>query len=174
MRPVYAQGYYFLIPLKNSWRVHEVVNYYYYDEEGEMSELLHKPSEYEEEVYRAWEVMQEELEKEEVMINGVKTVPKVNWASLNFLAFAELPYYTFLIEFEGPSREGTNCFENRFEDWVAEYDYEAFWYLPPGYRFSEVQTSCEYEVSEDGRALGIWCRKGEEVRGYERICWRST
>ena len=174
MKPVYAQGYYFLIPMKDKWRVQEVINYYYLDEEGKLAELVHRPFDYEEEVERAWDNMQSALLEEDVRINGTKVEPLVLWTVLDFLAFAELPYYTFFIEFEGPAKEGENCFENKYESWTAEYDYVAYWYLPPGFRFTEALTSCDYEVTEDGRVLSIWCRKGDRVRGYERICWKKA
>ncbi|NPA84624.1 MAG: hypothetical protein GXO07_01300 [Crenarchaeota archaeon] len=174
MRPVHAQGYYFLIPMGERWRVHEVVNYYYYDEEGRLSELVHRPFEYQREVERAWDAFQEELSKEEIRINGERAEARVVWAVLEFLGFAELPYYSFFVEFEGPHKEGENCFENSFEPWVAEYDYEAFWYLPPGYRFTLAHTSCDYEVTDDGRILNIWCRKGDRIKGYEKICWAEA
>ena len=173
MKPIYAQGYYFLVPFSGKWRVQEVINYYYLDEEGKLAELVHRPLEYEEEVLRVQNNMQAALLEEDVRINGVKAEPVVLWTVLEFLAFAELPYYTFFIEFEGPAKDGENCFENRYESWVAEYDYEAYWYLPPGFRFTECSTSCDYEVTEDGRILSIWCRRGDRIKGYERICWEK-
>ncbi len=175
LRPVHAQGYYSVTPLGNLWNVIEIVNYYYYDEEGELSSKVHRPLEYREEILRAWNNMQEELDKEEVKLNGKRTRVLVRNVSLEFVGFREIPYFTFVLEFSGPKVEGVNCFENAFERGKAEYDYEAFWTLPPGYRFVEAVTSCEYDLpDEEGRILMLWCRKGDEIRGYERICWEAS
>ncbi|ALU11469.1 hypothetical protein EYM_01375 [Ignicoccus islandicus DSM 13165] len=175
MKPIHAQGYYFVTPLGSSWQIIEVVNYYYYDEEGLLASKLHKPREYREEILTTWENMQRALDSEEVKVNGKPTKVTVRNVSMEFVGFKEVPYFTFVLEFHGPIVEGINCFENSFEEGVAEYDYEAFWLLPPGYEFVEAVTSCEYDLpDEEGRILMLWCRKGDKVKGYERICWRSS
>ena len=175
MKPVHAQGYYSIIPLNGKWHVSEIVNYYYYDEEGTLASKIHKPKEYREEILNAWENMQRALNEEEVRINGIPVEVIVKNTSMEFVGFKEIPYFTFVLEFQGPVREGINCFENRFEEGVAEYDYEAFWILPPGYEFEEAVTSCEYDLpDEDGRILMLWCRRGDKIRGYERICWKRA
>ena len=171
MEPIYAQGYYFISLQGDKWHFWEIINYYYFDEEAKLSVLTHRPFDYAIEVERVRENMQREIDEEDVRVNGEKVKVHVRQATLEFLAFAEIPYYTFVLEFEGPYKEGENCFENTFEEWVAEYDYEAYWLAPKGWAFTEVLTSCDYEVSEDGSVLSIWCRKGDKVRGYEKICW---
>ncbi len=171
MKPIYAQGYYFISLVGNEWHFWEIINYYYFDEKAEMAELVHRPFDYAEEVERARLALQEEIDKEKVKVNGERVKVEVKQAVLEFLAFAEIPYYTFVLEFKGPYKEGENCFENEFEEWIAEYDYEAYWLAPKGWAFTEALTSCDYEVSEDGSVLSIWCRKGDRVRGYEKICW---
>jgi hypothetical protein len=172
MRPIHAQGYYSVYLLEREWRIWEVVNYYYYDESAKLAELVHKPFEYRKEILMTWESMQRELNKEKVRINGERVRVLVRNTSLEFVSFAEIPYFTFILEFKGPYKEGLNCFENEFEGGEAEYDYEAFWLLPPGWRFEVAETSCEYDVSDDeGRILMLWCRKGDKIKGYEKICW---
>ena len=176
MKPIHAQGYYNVSLVKNKWRIWEVVNYYYYDEKAELAETVHKPFKYREEIERAWQNMQAALDEEEVRINGEKVRVIVRNTSLEFVGFAEIPYFTFILEFEGPyKKDDVNCFENSFEGGEAEYDYEAYWLFPPGWRVSEASTSCEYDVpDEEGRILMLWCRRGDKIRGYERICWEPS
>ncbi len=175
MRPIHAQGYYNVYLHGREWRIWEVVNYYYYDEEAKLSELVHRPKDYVNEIERAWEAMQKALDEEKVKINGERVRVLVKNTSMEFVNFAEIPYYTFILEFKGPYRDGVNCFENEFEAGRAEYDYEAFWLLPPGWTFVEVNTSCEYDLpDEEGRILMLWCRKGDKIKGYEKICWERS
>ena len=61
-------------------------------------------------------------------------------------------------------------YENTYESVVAEYDYTAYWFFPPGSKVIEVVTSSRYDVfGSTNNILVLWARMGEEIKGYEKI-----
>ncbi len=166
IEPVHAQGF-FVVTRRGD--VHQIVVYDYYDPEGYYAKLIHRPREYEEEMNRLAANMQEFLDSEEVVINGERVYPKVVAVSLEHRGFEDSPYITFIIHFKGRLRRGLNTYENKYEEGVAEYDYEAYWIFPPRTRIVEVDVRSEYEVLGSGNILLLWARRGDKVGGYEKI-----
>ena len=166
VRPIHAQGFFSVSP---SGFIHQVIVYDYWDPDEYYAKLIHRPAEYEEEMERLRAAMQEALDSEEVVVNGVRVKPEVQAVSLEHRMDPRLPYITFLITFEAPLRRGENVYENRYEEEVVEYDYEVFWLFPPRTRIVEVVTRTEYDVLGDGNILLLWARKGDRSGTYERI-----
>jgi hypothetical protein len=166
LQPIHAQGFFSVSP---SGFIHQIIVYDYYDPEEYYAKLIHRPLEYEEEMERLRAAMQEALDEEEVIVNGVRVYPEVQAVSLEHRMDPRLPYITFLITFSAPLRRGINVYENRYEEEVIEYDYEVFWLFPPGAKVREVVTRTEYEVLGDGNILLLWARKGDRSGSYEKI-----
>lgn len=166
VKPIHAQGF-FAVSL--SGYVHQVVIYDYYDPDEYYARLIHRPLEYEEEMERLRAVMQEMLDEEKIVVNGVRVYPEVQAVSLEHRVDPRLPYITFLIEFNAPIKPGVNIYENSYEEEVVEYDYEVFWMFPPKTKVYEVITKTEYEILGDGNIVLLWARKGDKSGSYERI-----
>lgn len=170
IEPIYAQGFFTVGPD----RVFQIVEFDYRDDEGYYWRLTRREDEYQEEAARLAAAMQEELDKEAVVVNGVRTRPVVEGVAVNFRGGPRHVTIVFLIQFEAPFRRGLNVYENEYEGVVAEYDYTAYWFFPPGYRVVEVLASGRYDViGPTDNILVIWARAGDEIKGYERIVFRA-
>ena len=162
--PVFGQG---IFTVSRAGEFFQVVRYDYYDPDGYYSKVMRSPVLYGEEVSRLYYNMQSLLDSEVVKVNGLKVRPRVRAVNIELSGFEEFPHITFLIYFRGRLRRGENVFENWYDEEDAEYDYEVYWFFPPRTRILEVIVSGDYDVV--GSLLYIWARKGDRIKGYERI-----
>jgi len=166
VEPIHAQGF-FIVSRRGD--INQIVIYDYYDPEHYYLNLLHRPLDYEEEIKKLAANMQYYLNQEKVLINGERVKPIVKTVSIEHRGFAEIAYITFTIYFKGKLHKGLNTYENIYEAEKAEYDYEVYWIFPPRSKVVEVDIAAEYEVLGDGNILLFWVRKGDRIRGYEKI-----
>ncbi len=167
VKPIYAQGFFFV--------GYGVISYYlvfdYSDPLGYYEVVTRDERLYEEEINKLWANMQEFLDEEEVLVNGVKVRPKVVMIDIGFRGSKRRPYITFAIRFKAPLRPGRNVYENKYAAETAEYDYVIYWIFPPGSRVIEVDMG---PGDEDWDIVGknivvIYGYKGKRTGGYERI-----
>ncbi len=163
--PIHAQG--FFIVSRNGL-VTQIVRFDYYDTKGYYSQLYHKPQDYQKEILRLQNNMQQALDEEKVFINKERVYPKVQLVNIEHNGFEDNPYITFIIQFKGKLTKGLNTYENYYEDTIAEYDYEVYWVFPPRSEVIEVVSSSDYDVI-DNRIVYLWSRKGDKIKGYEKI-----
>jgi len=168
LKPIHAQG--FFIVSRNGL-ITQIVRFDYYDPKAYYKQLYHKPQEYEREIEKLYSNMQQALDEERVYINGERVYPKVQLVNIEHNGFEDNPYITFIINFKGKFRKGINVYENYYEDTVAEYDYEVYWVFPQRFEIVEVVSSSDYDVV-DGRIVYLWSRRGDRIKGYERIVFK--
>lgn len=113
--------------------------------------------------------MQGFLDEEEVVVNGARVYPVVEYVDLGFRGREDLPYVLFHITFAVDLVPGLNVYEDRYGEEVAEYDYRVEWVLPPGSRFARVDVGADYVLRQGGRVLQFQVSRGTRVRGYERL-----
>ena len=165
VRPVHAEGTFYM--------GFGVLAYYllfeYYDPLGYYDAVVRDRRLLEEEVAKLHYNMQEFLNQEEVVVNGVRVKPKVVLVDIAFRGRKTAPVIIFGIRAAAPIRPGRNVYENRFQPERAEYDYVAYWMFPPGSRIIEVDMGGEeWEVTETG-VLAVYGRRGRVTGGYEKI-----
>jgi len=168
-KPIHAQGFF---TVSKTGRFVEIIRFDYYDPEEYYADIYHNEEKYYWETWKLAHNMQAELDSEEVFINGTRTKPKVLLVNIEHSGAPELPHVTFIIEFSGPLKKGVNTYENVYEAEVAEYDLEAYWIFPPGTIIKCFEGDMEYDIKE--RVLYLWKRKGDFVKGYEKIVFELS
>jgi len=147
----------------------QILVFDYYDPGRYYYRLLKDGDGYRGEMDRLLENMNALLSEEVILINGERVSAEALTINLDFRGMAESPVISFYIEFRGKLLHGgRNVYECFYEEGVAEYDYEVYWFLPRGSRVIEVKTSTDYEVFGE-RFLVMWARRGDRYSGHERI-----
>ncbi|MCP8317270.1 MAG: hypothetical protein H3Z51_10505, partial [archaeon] len=98
VKPIHAHGFFWV---SREGIVNQTIIFDYYDDKGYYASLLHKPDEYEKEMIKLFDSMQDLLDKEKILMNNVKCKPKVLTVSLDHRGLENLPCITFLITFKG-------------------------------------------------------------------------
>jgi len=165
--PVHGQGFFYV--------GYGYIAYYlvfdYMDPMGYYDVVLRDERLFEEEVQRLYYGMQELVDQETVMVNGVRVRPKVVMVDIGFRGRRDRVFIVFAFRFRAPTRPGRNVYENRYEPEPIEYSYEAYWVFPPGSKILEVdmgQGQEEWDIVNDA-VVAIYGRRGGRTGGYERI-----
>lgn len=146
----------------------EILLFDYYDRENYYYNLIKNEDEYDREMVKLLNLMNEFLREEKVIVNREEIEVEAYMVSLDFRGCPELPTIKYLIEFEGKLVRGLNIYECYYEKGEAEYDYEICWIFPKDAKIIEVEISGEYEIL-DHRILVTNVRRGENYNGYEKI-----
>ena len=165
IEPIHAHGFFWV---SRRGVVNQTIIFDYYDEKGYYASLLHKPDEYEQEMIKLFHSMQNLLDQEKVLMNDIRSMPKVLTVSLDHRGLENLPCITFFITFVGQIKTGLNTYENFYEKGIVDYDYEAYWIFPNRINIVEVVSSIEYEIVSKN-ILIIRARTGDRYSGYEKI-----
>lgn len=168
VEPIHAYGFF---SVSESLEVSQIVIYEYIDYNRYYASIARDIDRLNVELERLAADMQHYLDREEVVINGDRLRPKVVGANLGFRGDPEEPYLAFFIRFRGRPRKGLNYYENIYEEEVAEYPYEAYWFFPPNAKVEEVECSGVSEVI-GGQIVIMKVEEGERVTGYEKIVFR--
>ncbi|OYT68070.1 MAG: hypothetical protein B6U65_00520 [Candidatus Wolframiiraptor sp. EX4484-121] len=147
----------------------QILVFDYFDPGRYYYRLLEDEGGYRREMDRLLKNMNSLLSREAILINGERVSAEALTINLDFRGAAESPVISFYIEFRGKLfRGGRNVYECFYDEGVAEYDYEVYWFLPRGSRIVEVETSTDYEVFGE-RFLVMWARRGDHYSGHEKI-----
>ncbi len=169
--PVYAQGFFTLSPTG----IYQVVIYEYIDREKYYHKIVEDDELYTDEIERLRTIIEDELAKELIKINEERAETIINGISI---AFHESPEHVSLIFFvfiKGVIKNGINIYEDYYESTKAEYDYDAYWFLPPSWRILEVVASGRYDVyGPTNNMLIISARRGDDISGYEKIVFEAV
>lgn len=163
--PVHAESYFIV---ERNGKFNQILKYQYYDPEEYYYTLIHRPREYYKEIKRLYCVMNEVLKEERVLINGKQVKLNVKLVNIDFAGYVDQPYILYYIKFKGPLRKGVNIFEDFYEETVAEYDYEVYWFFPERTKILEVYVDGDFDLVNSNK-LFIWARKGDKISGYEKI-----
>ncbi len=171
IEPVYAQGFFIVT---KSGLVHQVVIFDYYDPEGYYFDIMEDEVALNNEVEFLKDSMQAILDQEKVVINGARTKPKVIDVDIGFRSSSVRPFLTFFIIFKGDFKNGVNVYENWYESEEAEYDFDAYWFFPPGAEVLEVIASGATEIFGNKNILAISVKRRERITGYEKIVFKIS
>ena len=166
MKPIYAYGYFIVLPTGD---FHQIVIYEYIDTEGEFARALETRPDVELENMK--NNMQSFLDEELEKINGMVSKPKVVSVNAGFRGSLRRPFVEFLINFRGGLIKGDNVYENIYEPEITAYDYGVAWIFPQDFEVVEADVGVGYEV-EPKNVLRFSVRRGFKTPGYEKIVFR--
>ncbi|MFX1243578.1 MAG: hypothetical protein ACFE8F_01370 [Promethearchaeota archaeon] len=150
--------------------IHQVLIYDYADPEGVYKALVEDETEFRKEIKRLRQNMNAFLAAEKVYINDQRVTQEILHVDIGFRGSADIPYFQWVIHFQGFSRTGINSLKSVVEEERAEYDLEVLYLFPVGTDIIEVKTPMEYDIQRS--LLLVWAREGDKVGGYEEVCFR--
>ncbi len=163
--PIHAESY-FIVERKGVFN--QILRFTYYDEDEYYYKLVHKPLEYYAEISRLHAAMSDFLSREKILVNNEIVKPTVIMVNIDFAGYKDHPYIVYFIRFKGKLHKGENVFEDYYEEEIAEYDYEIYWFFPERAKIKEVYISGDYDLVKKN-ILYVWARKGDKISGYEKI-----
>jgi hypothetical protein len=115
--------------------------------------------------------MQQFLDEEENVVNGVRVYPHVASTAIDFKTDRRQFVYTWIISFSGPeSAEGMEVYEARIVPTDLEYDVKSTYIFPANARVVEVVSSIETK-NDLKNVVGFRGKKGEHLDHVERLSW---
>lgn len=165
LQPISALG---LFTVTRKLEVYQTIVFEYFDPEGSYSTIIDDEEELEKELNRLAVVMQDFLDREEVILNGTRVRPLVKAVDIGLKEPPEEVFITYFIYFKGKPRNGLNYYENLYENEVAEYPITAYWVFPAGARIHNVQMSGDITLIRPN-LLSVHLDEGERIYGYEKI-----
>lgn len=171
VEPVYAQGlFYVSLGYISYYLVFDYKDPYEY-----YGTIVKDERTFNEEISRLWANMQEFLDKETVVVNGVRVNPRIVMIDIGFRGSRKRPYVIFAVRFKAPIRAGINVYENKYSPETIEYDYVAYWIFPPDSKIIKVsmgQGDEEWDIVGKN-ILVIYGYRGKKTGGYEYIEFES-
>ncbi|MEM0223078.1 MAG: hypothetical protein QXT33_05755 [Thermofilum sp.] len=165
LEPISAVGFF---AVSRRLEVHQIVVFDYLDTSGEYAKLMEDEESAQRELRTLTANMQSFLDREEVVINGMRVRPRVVSVDVGFRGSPEDIYIAFFIHFKGKPVKGENYYENVYEDEVAEYPIAAYWLFPPRSRVKTVEMSGEV-IMLGPNVVAVKIEEGDRIHGYERI-----
>lgn len=165
LEPISALGFFSVSP---RLEIHQVIVFDYIDTSGEYAKLMEDEENSQQELRMLAANMQSFLDKEEVVINGLRVRPRVVGVDVGFRGSPEDVYIVYLVYFRGKPVKGENYYENVYEDEIAEYPIAAYWLFPPRSRVKSVEMSGEISMLGPN-IVAVKIEEGEKIHGYERI-----
>lgn len=167
VQPLFASSVFSIFP---NCEVYQVLNYDYHDPEGIYKGLLEDEKAFQHEVKKIRLNMTEFLAAEKVYINDHRVEQTILHVDIGLRGSANVPYFQWVIHFQGPLRADENSLKSDVEEEIAEYDIEVLYLFPAGTQIMAVQTPMEYEIRDS--LLLVWARKGDKVGGHEEVLFQ--
>ena len=167
VQPLFASS---VFSISDSCEVYQVLSYDYVDLNGVYQELLNNQIEFQKEVKKLRLNMAEFLAAEKVYINDQRVDQRILHMDIGLRGSADVPYFQWVIHFQGTPSPGENSLKSDVETEIAEYDIEVLYLFPQGTQILDVITPMENEVR--GSLLLVWARKGDTVGGHEEVRFR--
>ncbi|MCE4614627.1 MAG: hypothetical protein F7B60_03770 [Desulfurococcales archaeon] len=169
LTPIESTGFFTVYP---HGEILQVVEYKYYEETGYYQRVLEDKGLLAREKRLLHRGMENILRGERILING----QQASWNVLQpdiVLLEPNRPVIIFHVSISFNVKDGRNIYEEYYEEAEAEYNYEAYWYLPMCMHVLKVEASGETGVSDDDRLVVIKVSKGEHVEGYESLLFEN-
>ena len=167
VQPLFASA---VFTISRNCEIHQVLVYDYADPEGTYKALVEDEIAFRNEVSSLRWNMAEFLAAEKVYINDQRVTQNILHVDIGFRGSSEVPYFQWVIHFEGIRQDGVNSLKSIVEEEITEYDLEVLYLFPAGTEIIEVKTPMEYEVQDS--LLFVWAREGDKVGGYEEVCFK--
>jgi hypothetical protein len=147
--------------------IHQVLVYDYADPDGAYKALVEDEVAFRNEVSTLRWNMAEFLAAEKVYINDQRVTQEILHVDIGFRGSSDIPYFQWVIHFEGITRNGVNSLKSIVDKEKTEYDLEVLYLFPTGTKIIEVKTPMEYDIQDS--LLFVWAREGDPVGGYEEV-----
>ncbi|MBN2156647.1 MAG: hypothetical protein JW776_11455 [Candidatus Lokiarchaeota archaeon] len=95
-------------------------------------------------------------------INGKITIPQVIHTEIDFKS-EYLPFFYWVLEFQGPLKSGLNTYESAMSKEKLEYDVNSIYLFDLGLSPISVQSSLHFEILRKERIVKYWGYKNEIV-----------
>ncbi|MCE4599032.1 MAG: hypothetical protein F7C81_02410 [Desulfurococcales archaeon] len=163
MIPVYGQGFFIV----THGLIHYIIVFDYIDEEGEYASLSSKPDLLAKEEDTLRRNMQELMDEERVIINGLDVRPRVENASIEIRENKGRVSVTFYTTIPYRPRIGRNIYENFYEPTQAEYPYTVYWIAQPCIRIEAIESPGEVTLKSNIAIIKV--NRGTKIDGYESV-----
>ncbi|NVM02471.1 MAG: hypothetical protein HWN67_09065 [Candidatus Helarchaeota archaeon] len=166
--PIYAYAYF---NVARNGEIHQLLQYDYYDPDEFYANLCHEENQkdFNDEIEKLWNNMENFLGEEKNYINNKKVVPKVVHVDIGHRGSQNLPYITWLIDFKGEFKTDRNS-KNIYRTWTPkeklEYDCHCIWHFPEGTKI-KIKTSMSFEIINN--LIILWARKSDFIGGDEEF-----
>ena len=167
VQPLFASA---VFTITKDCDIHQVLVYDYADPEGTYKELVEDKIAFRNEVNTLRWNMTEFLAAEKVYINDQSVTQEILHVDIGFRGTYEIPYFQWIIHFEGITRGGVNSLKSIVDEEKTDYDLEVLYLFPTGTEIIEVKTPMEYKIQDS--LLFVWAREGDKVGGYEEVRFR--
>jgi hypothetical protein len=131
-------------------------------------EFLDSIDNYDAEISLYWENLQMFLDEEINKINGKEVSLNIQHCTIQFRDETH-PFVQWIIEFLAPSHFGSNSYENLIEKERLLYPINSIYIFDESMIVLDVETSLNYEISENKHIIEYFGSKGETLSGYESI-----
>ncbi|MCE4621856.1 MAG: hypothetical protein F7B19_00890 [Desulfurococcales archaeon] len=163
--PVYGEGFFHI-----TWGlIYYTIVFDYIDQGGDYYEYVRDPHARRREERESQRLMQEAIDSERTIINGVKVRPIVDHVQIHFRGGRRRHSLTFHIRIPYDPLDGVNVYENYYEPSRAEYSYIVYWIAPPNGRIRMVDSPGKVVFRANNRIAVIRVRKGTRISGYEAV-----
>jgi hypothetical protein len=162
--PLFASS---VFSISTSCEVYQVLSYDYVDPDGVYKKLLKDQLAFQNEVKKLRLNMAKFLAAEKVYINNQRVEQQILHVDIGLRGSADVPYFQWVIHFQGTPSPDENSLKSDVETEIAEYDIEVLYLFPQGTQIMDVVTPMENEVR--GSLLLVWARKGDTVGGHEEV-----
>ncbi len=165
IRPVYGEGFFHV-----TWGViYYTIVFDYVEPSGAFWEEMRDPRARRREESYARRRMQELMDSERVIVNGVETRCIVDDARLVFRGDRVRHSMVFHARIPYEPIDGVNVYENIYEAEEAPYSYDVYWIAPPDGSIRSVETPGRVTYTAGGRIAWIHVREGSRITGYESV-----
>jgi hypothetical protein len=164
LKPIFASS---IITITSSGHFLQHLTYDYQEETGEYYARIKEDDDFylDELDTISWN-MQAFMEDLPNKINGHVVIPRVVHAEIDF-KIETLPFFYWVLEFDGPFHRGLNTYESIMNTEVLEYDVNSIYLFDTSLRPVSVQSSLHYELFQNERIVKYWAYKGELVGPQE-------
>jgi len=167
--PVYAEGFFHV-----AWGVIYYTIVFDYIERGgtRFWERMRDPAEREREEAEIAGNMQELMDRERVVVNGMDTRTIVDSAHIEFRGSRKRHSVVFHCRIPYTPVEGVNVYENMYSPTTAPYPYTVYWIAPPGGSIVSADMPGRIRYVAGRRILVDEVARGTEISGYESVEFR--
>ena len=171
LKPIFASS---IITITASGHFLQYLTYDYLDDSEEYYERIKKDDEfYLVELETISSNMQSFMADLPNIINNHRAIPKVIHTEIDFKN-PSLPFFYWVLKFQGPLKIGINTFESVMSNEKLEYDVNSIYLFEPSLHPLSVQSSLHYEILRNERIVKYWAYRGEivgpkEVLKFEKV-----
>ncbi|MCE4620222.1 MAG: hypothetical protein F7C33_04275 [Desulfurococcales archaeon] len=163
--PVFGEGFFHI-----TWgTIYYTIVFDYVDLEGDYYDYVTSHELEDKEAEEARRRMQEFMDEEKVIVNGMRTRTIVDSARIVFRGSRRRHSLVFHARIPYEPIDGLNVYEDYYEPETAEYPYTVYWIAQPCGKIRGVETPGYVDRLARGRIVEISISKGMRLDGYEAV-----